>query len=677
MRNSLGSAFTLASALGALLGASAALAAPFTVTGNDNTAKTLNAGETGTVSSTGTLSVSGSGNAITLGATSGTTTISNSGSILQTGTGRTIRNNTSGTPAISITNASGALIQSADADTIRADVAGSSWTINNSGIIRSLNPSAAGSQALDFDAVTTGVVSITNNVGGQILAFAADAIRPGANATVTNFGTIAATLNPADADPGSDGVDTQARSGVTVINSGTITGRHGITGGAASSSVLFTTTVTNNVGGTIQALNGSGINLDGFNANQTATIFNHGTIIGEATLPAHDGDGIDVDGLAFITNTGLIRSRNAFGSTSEGITVGGGTITNSGTIEGLVASGNTTSVGRGITLTGNDITTGPLTGTREAIYGNATVTNQAGGLIRGDSDSGIAVEGPASGFTVTIDNQAGATIQGGGASAAAIRTGADDDTVTNAGTIDGSSSGKAIDLGGGHNTLKVTGGTAVILGDVDGGAGSVSLMTMSPGAGNSFSYGGVISNFNTVKVDGGHVTLSGANAYTGSTLITGSGELTLNGANRIATASGLVLDGGQLDIANAGGANGQTFAGLALTGSSTIDLALSSLTFNGLNAVTSGATLTVLNWSAATSPSYALRFFGDLSSDPTFQSLMGATTIDGSGVAVAFDGTYTDVSAVPLPGAGGLLLSALGVLGAWSRRRNRAAAAAC
>jgi hypothetical protein len=56
---------------------------------------------------------------------------------------------------------------------------------------------------------------------------------------------------------------------------------------------------------------------------------------------------------------------------------------------------------------------------------------------------------------------------------------------------------------------------------------------------------------------------------------------------------------------------------------------------------------------------------------------MGATTIDGSGVAVAFDGTYTDVSAVPLPGAGGLLLSALGVLGAWSRRRNRGAAAAC
>jgi len=45
-------------------------------------------------------------------------------------------------------------------------------------------------------------------------------------------------------------------------------------------------------------------------------------------------------------NTGVIRSLNAVdpaGATafSEGVTVGGGTITNSGLIEGLVAPGNT------------------------------------------------------------------------------------------------------------------------------------------------------------------------------------------------------------------------------------------------------------------------------------------------------------------------------------------------
>ena len=50
--------------------------------------------------------------------------------------------------------------------------------------------------------------------------------------------------------------------------------------------------------------------------------------------------------------------------------------------------------------------------------------------------------------SVTIDNQAGATIKGGGTTAAAIdaSNSFDDLTITNAGTIDGSSSGKALFL---------------------------------------------------------------------------------------------------------------------------------------------------------------------------------------------------------------------------------------
>jgi hypothetical protein len=62
----------------------------------------------------------------------------------------------------------------------------------------------------------------------------------------------------------------------------------------------------------------------------------------------------------------------------------------------------------------------------------------------------------ASGHKVTIDNQAGATIKGGGTTAAAIDTSSsfDDVTITNAGTIDGSSSGKALVLSqNGHNTV--------------------------------------------------------------------------------------------------------------------------------------------------------------------------------------------------------------------------------
>ena len=67
-----------------------------------------------------------------------------------------------------------------------------------------------------------------------------------------------------------------------------------------------------------------------------------------------------MDGLVHLTNTGTIRSINAFSQPadgpafSEGMSVGGGTIINSGTIQGSVAPGNTNAVGRGITLTGND-----------------------------------------------------------------------------------------------------------------------------------------------------------------------------------------------------------------------------------------------------------------------------------------------------------------------------------
>ena len=112
---------------------------------------------------------------------------------------------------------------------------------------------------------------------------------------------------------------------VTNDTTGVIEGaRHGITGGAANATVTFTTSVTNNLGGIIKGDNGSGINLDGFNANQTATIINNGTITGNGhdfsgNLVSRDGDGIDVDGVVSITNTGIIRSINAFSIPADGI----------------------------------------------------------------------------------------------------------------------------------------------------------------------------------------------------------------------------------------------------------------------------------------------------------------------------------------------------------------------
>jgi PEP-CTERM motif len=249
---------------------------------------------------------------------------------------------------------------------------------------------------------------------------------------------------------------------------------------------------------------------------------------------------------------------------SEGVTVGGGTIVNSGTIEGSVASGNTNAVGRGITLSGNDRPGGG----RDPIYGDATVTNQAGGLIQGDSDSGIAVVGAnASGHKVTIDNQAGATIKGGGTTVAAIdaSNSFDSVTITNAGRIDGSSSGEALVLSqNSNNTVTISGGAASVLGDMDGGAGGSNKLNFDIGQGNRFSYTGAVSNFAEAEVMSGRTNLSGSIA--GSVTVdagaqlspgaSGVGTLTV-GHTTLSAGSGLVIDldpvGDENDVLNVKG----------------------------------------------------------------------------------------------------------------------------
>jgi hypothetical protein len=178
---------------------------------------------------------------------------------------------------------------------------------------------------VDFNAVTG--ANVVNNYAGGLLK-ATDA---GLNGVVNNAGTIKAVNAKADGD----GIDAQANTGVQVFNlpAGLIEGgRHGITGGQDSATSSFTISVSNSAGGEIRGLNGSGINLDGFNGKQSATIINHGTITGHGGTG--DGDGIDADGIASITNTGIIRSLNAYSAPadglaySEGISVGGGTIIN-------------------------------------------------------------------------------------------------------------------------------------------------------------------------------------------------------------------------------------------------------------------------------------------------------------------------------------------------------------
>jgi hypothetical protein len=553
----------------------------------NNNPQTLNQnGGSLTVTSSGTLTVTTSSVAVTATASS---TVTNSGIIQQTGSGKAIRGNAAGI-TFSVTNNVGAQIISTQDDAFQMNTTGN-VTLYNKGTINSKNTgNASGAQGVDWNAVTSGSNTLYNYTTGLIEAGDNDAVRPGANGFVYNSGTIEATSGSGD------GINTQKNSGVTIINDDvTDTGagsapmiigtHHGIGGGNSAGTTSFTITITNNANGTIKGLDGSGINLDsasqdnGVTIPQTATINNQGLIQGAGITG--DGDGVDVDGTVTLTNgsatnsAAKIVSLTAYNDTSEGVTVGGGTIMNYGTIQGSVETGGqsgtgagtpNTAVGRGITLAGTDKDGSGTAIPIQGVYATTSVTNYSTGKIIGDSDAGIAIEGHLGGtspsfampYVVTITNAG--TIQGnatstGNSSAAAIYADAPAGIapnvihIINTGTITDTFSGKAIDFGSGiGNTLAISGGTAAIVGNINGGSGSTGV-TIDPGQGNTFSYAGSMSNLSSVQNESGTVTFTGASTYTGTTTISG-------GTTYVNNASGSGTGAGEVDVKG-----GATFGG--------------------------------------------------------------------------------------------------------------------
>jgi len=670
--------------------ANPALAGNFTVNNGqtNTTAQTLGTGQSGTVNAGGTLNVSSSSIAITV---TGNSTIFNGGTIEQTGTGRAIRSTTVGT-VLTITNTAGGLITAVGSDAFQMKATGT-VTINNYGTISTTHAdigpgsTGTGNQAINMNIPNTSPnLGITNTAyantvynfaGGTVSSYEADALRPGAGGIIYNSGTILST-NAAGNTSSSDGIDAQTNnSGIVIVNGASQTlvsgvtsanliegARHAITGGTDTDAghagsgydLPYTMTITNNTGSTIKGDNGSGVNIDGVDGTEKVSITNAGTITGKGMTG--DGDGIDVDGVVYVNNSGVIQSLSASNptynttvngtldlskTTSEGITVGGGTILNSGTIEGSSTTdsrGYVSGNGRGITLAGIDHTT--LNGTDTDVpiqktYNNpyaidGTQTNSTGGsiivnsgLIKGDNDAGIAIAGSATtgtSYSVTITNTLGGKIEGNGAVAAIDGSAAvggsvspiassNNETVINYGTIQADGTGKAISLGSGNNSVQIIGGAASVIGDMSGGTltgSNTAALTIDPTTGHSFSYGGAISNFTSVEIKSGTVNFSGANTYVGTTTIdaatlnlTGTGSIGSTTTLTVASGGVFNLGGGSVTVGslvNSGSINNGT---VNTTGTGTVSGLSGSTGFNkssagvttmvGSNTYTGGTTV--------------------------------------------------------------------------------------
>ncbi|MFJ9993044.1 autotransporter domain-containing protein [Pseudomonas putida] len=460
--------------------ASAALAANATdyQVGNASTSTLeLKKGDTLKVTPTGSIVSAADDGVILPKQTSGTTVSVDNAGIIRSTVARGIDTKDGGTDQsfFVITNRAGALIQGTN-DGIRFQTnptAGGSLKISNAGTIESITDG----QAIDLEALNNPGFSTTlvNEASGVIHAVGNDAIKTGSNATITNYGRIYTDTAPQDAkglDQKYDGIKIGTSTGVTVYNYGSISAdRHGV-------DLKTDATLYNYAGASVTGRNGSGFGSDG-----TGTVYNWGTITGAIADGKinGDGDGVDIDFIGHVYNAGTIQGLGAKGvdsggrpNGSEGIAMGGGTVTNTST--GLIRS-----VDNGILV--DD-------GAEGSGVGATTIDNA--GTIRGERGFGIKLVGNF------------------------------DDTVINSGTISGGN-GLALSMGGGDDRLIVrTGG--VFNGLVDAGDGVDTLQLEGSGQfGNS-------ANFEKLLVSGGTWTLSSVNDFSQGGEITQGAALVNQGS---------------------------------------------------------------------------------------------------------------------------------------------------
>ncbi|MFC2102135.1 autotransporter-associated beta strand repeat-containing protein, partial [Bacteroidota bacterium] len=378
---------------------------------------------------------------------------------------------------------------------------------------------------------------------------------------------------------------------ITISNTGTITGAtFGLTLGGAQGGTLAS--ILGTTSGTLTKQDAGTWTLSGANTYTGLTTISAGTLkLGNAAALGGTANGTS------ITSGAVLDLNGIYYSTAEPLTVNGTGISSGGavinsnatgaTYAGLITLGSASSIigGSGTITISN---TGTITG---ATFG-LTLGGAQGGTLASilGTTSGTLTKQDAGTWTLSGANTyTGATTVNAGTLKAGVATQAFG--VTSAVTL-ANTAGVVLDISGYDNTIgSLTGGGAT------GGNVTLGSNTLTAGSDNTSpaAYAGVISGTGSlIKTGTGVITLSGANAFTGG--LTGSaGTLQLGASGVLVDALPVTLSGG---ILNTTPGYTETVGTLALTNNSTIALGTGTLTFAASNAISwiSIKMLTITGW---------------------------------------------------------------------------------
>lgn len=419
---------------------------------------------------------------------------------------------------------------------------------------------AAGAQAqtLNTGASTTAVLTSATSLNQNFSSTARWAVATGPAVEISGTGAVVISVTTggivsSSAITGTIAVQADsAITGVTINNSGTLVNSN-------ANGVVISSTAT--------AADASEIDL---------TVINAGTISGSTT----NGSIVSAGGDDTITNTGTIRGLIDLGGGTNIVTINGGTVTgnvttaggtdtfgllNSGTVTGNVNLGAGTNVATisGSTLTGG-LTTGANTDTIN-IIGNSVVT---GAVTMGDGTNTLNVSNS------TIRNN----IVGG--------AGADVVTLLN-GTVTGT-----INLGGGSSDiLNISGTTAFTTYDAISNAETLNVSATTV----NIQHG--LTGVDTLRVNtGSTVNVSNSFNTAAAGTIVNSGTLRIGAGTTVSAATVNMLSGNlSIDVVSA------TSAGKLVVGSDSAGMGATSITINLANTanyIASGTALTIVDGSA-------------------------------------------------------------------------------